>query len=253
MKKIIWLVITSSLFLAGCQANGGTDTDFFHHYFVQPLISIIDFFAGIFHGNYGWSIVLVTLLLRLILLPLTVKQVKSSQSMKVKMEALQPEMKAIQEQINKTKDEAKKQKLQQELIGLYAKHGVNPMNMGCLPLLIQMPILMAIYYAIRTSPEIATHGFLWFSLGHANIPMAIIAGVIYYLQFRVSLMQLPKEQQQGPMKIMGYLSPAMILFISLSAPAALPLYWSVSGLFLIIQTYVIQKKYKKSPVVQPSL
>ena len=115
-----------------------------------------------------------------------------------------------------------------------------------------MPILMGFYYAIRDSHTIATHNFLWFSLGEANIMMALIAGLIYYLQFRVSLRQMPSDQQQQ-MKIMGLISPMMIMFISFSAPAALPLYWSTSGLFLIIQTTILQRSAQKESNEQSNM
>ena len=103
---------------------------------------------------------------------------------------------------------------------------------------------MGFYYAIRDSQAIATHDFLWFSLGEANIIMALIAGLIYYLQFKVSSSQMQPEQQ-NQMKLMGLLSPMMIMFISFSAPAALPLYWITSGIFLIIQTFVLQSIFKQ--------
>ncbi|QHE51179.1 YidC/Oxa1 family membrane protein insertase [Pontibacillus sp. HMF3514] len=105
------------------------------------------------------------------------------------------------------------------------------------------PVPMGFYYAIRGSQEIASHSFLWFPLGEMDILMALIAAVIYYVQYRVSMNNMPIEQQ-GQMKIMGLLSPGIILFNSLSAPAALPLYWAVSGLFLILQTWIGQKLYK---------
>ena len=205
---------------------------------------MLDFNADLFSGNYGLSIILMTLIIRFVLLPLTMNQYKTQTLMKGKMDGLKPELTAIQDKIKKTKDKAKQQELQMEMMSLYKKHNVNPLNMGCLPLLIQMPILMGFYYAIKGSHEIATHSFLWFNLGQADHIMAIIAGVIYYFQSVVSMRQMPAEQQ-ATMKMMSYISPAMILFISFSAPAALPLYWSIGGLFMIIQTILLQKIYKR--------
>lgn len=110
--------------------------------------------------------------------------------------------------------------------------------------MIQMPILIGFYYAIRGSAEIASHSFLWFSLGQPDIWLTAIAGIVYYLQFKVSLANMPKEQQKQ-MKIMGLLSPVMIVFVSLNAPAALPLYWAIGGSFLIVQTLIAKYLYKK--------
>ena len=229
----------------------------FHTYIVDPMTAMIDFNATLFDGNYGLAIILMTLIIRLVIMPLTVKQFKTQKVMKTKMDALKPEMNAIQEKLKKTTEPDKKAELQKELMGLYQKHGVNPLNMGCLPMLIQMPILMGFYYAIKDSHEIATHSFLWFNLGEANIAMAIIAGAIYYLQSKISLQQMPEEQQKQ-MKMMTMLSPIMILFFSFSAPAALPLYWSIGGLFLIVQSLILNRIYRKQPEtitaqVQPAL
>lgn len=176
-------------------------------------------------------------------MPLMLKQYKSQQQMKEKMEALKPELDTIQAKIKKTKDSKEQQKLQQEMMGLYQKHGVNPLAIGCLPMLIQMPILMGFYYAIRGSHEIATHSFLWFNLGESDIWITAIAGIVYYLQFKVSMSNISGQQQQQ-MKFMGLLSPIMIVMFSFNAPAALPLYWAVGGTFLIIQTLIGKKLYQ---------
>lgn len=170
------------------------------------------------------------------------KQYKNQQNMKEKMEILKPEMDEIQKKIKGTKDQAEQRKLQQEMMGLYQKHGVNPLSVGCLPMLIQMPILMGLYYAIRGSAEIASHSFLWFNLGHSDLWITAAAGVIYYLQSKVSMLNMTEEQQKQ-MKIMGMMSPIMIVMFSLNAPSALPLYWTVGGTFLIIQTLLARKIY----------
>ncbi|RUQ30611.1 membrane protein insertase YidC [Peribacillus cavernae] len=240
------------LALTGCSASPGKNDGFFHTVLVNPMTTLINFFADIFHGNFGISIILMTLLIRLLLMPLTIRQYKAQQTMKGKMEAFKPEMTAIQAKIKQTKDSVKQKELQQEMMLLYQKHGINPLNMGCLPALIQMPILMGFYYAIKGSHEIATHNFLWYNLGHADHIMAIIAGIIYYLQFRVSLQNMPVEQQNS-MKAMGLLSPVMILFFSFNAPAALPLYWSIGGLFLMLQTLILQKRFKLNTEQSPEI
>ena len=128
-------------------------------------------------------------------------------------------------------------------MGLYQKHGVNPLNMGCLPILIQMPILTGFYYAIRGSHEIASHHFLWFSLGKPDIVLTLIAGVIYYLQFKVSQTTMPAAQQEQ-MKYMGLtFSDNDCYVFDGRRPAALPLYWVVGGTFLILQTYLSRRLY----------
>lgn len=240
---VLLLLILPTLLLSACSAAEGKEAGFFHTYFVEPFIVSIHFLAELFNGNYGLSIILVTLIIRLILLPFMLKQYKNQMDMKEKMDVMKPEMEEIQKRMKEEKDPKKKQELQQEMMGLYQKHGVNPLNMGCLPILIQMPILTGFYYAIRGSEEIATHQFLWFSLGHPDITITLIAGVIYYFQFKVSQSSMPAAQQQQ-MKFMGLLSPLMIVIFSFSSPAALPLYWAVGGTFLILQTWLSRKIYQ---------
>ncbi|MEW8987485.1 MAG: membrane protein insertase YidC, partial [Bacillus sp. (in: firmicutes)] len=242
---LLFVIGLGVLTLSGCspaamQSNDST----FYQLLIGPFRSAIVGLANLFQGNYGIAIILITLILRLILMPLMLKQYKSQQAMKEKMEALKPELTEIQAKIKGTKDQQEQQKLQQEMFGLYQKHGVNPLAMGCLPILIQMPILMGLYYAISGSKEIASHSFLWFNLGTSDLWITLIAGVIYYFQFKVSQTNLPIEQQQQ-MKIMGLMSPIMIVFMSMNAPAALPLYWTVGGLFLILQTLLGRKLYQQ--------
>jgi YidC/Oxa1 family membrane protein insertase len=243
------LLTFTTLLLSACSAADGKGDGFFNTYFVEPFTVSIHFLAEFFNGNYGLSIILVTLIIRLILMPFMLKQYRNQMNMKEKMDVMKPEMEAIQKKMKDEKDQKKKQEMQQELMGLYQKHGVNPLNMGCLPLLIQMPILTGFYYAIRGSEEIASHRFLWFSLGDPDIIITLIAGVIYYFQFKVSQSTMPAAQQQQ-MKFMGLLSPLMIVIFSFSSPAALPLYWAVGGLFLILQTLLSRKVYQKSKKIE---
>ncbi|MEH7075355.1 membrane protein insertase YidC [Neobacillus drentensis] len=254
---MIALLAFTTLLLSACSAqaqNGPVTTNktgFFQHYIVNPFSISIHSVAEFFNGNYGLAIIVITLVIRLALMPLMLRQYKNQMGMKEKMDVLKPEMDVIQAKMKTEKDPKKKQELQAEMMGLYKKHGVNPLNMGCLPLLIQMPILTGFYYAIRGSEQIKTHEFLWFSLGHPDIIITIIAGVIYYFQFKVSQSNMPAAQQ-AQMKYMGLMSPLMIVMFSFNAPAALPLYWVVGGTFLIVQTLISRSLYQsnKAPKVQ---
>ncbi|MGV2938664.1 membrane protein insertase YidC [Mesobacillus sp. LC4] len=244
MKKLYTMIFVLSIpiLLTGCQAMT-SEGSFFQTTFINPFTWLIQLFAGLTGGSYGLAIIMITLLIRLVLMPLMLKQYKNQQNMKEKMEIVKPEMDEIQKKLKGTKDPAEQRKLQQEMMGLYQKHGVNPLSVGCLPMLIQMPILMGLYYAIRGSAEIASHSFLWFNLGHSDVWITAAAGVIYFLQSKVSMMNMTVEQQKQ-MKIMGMLSPIMIVMFSLNAPSALPLYWTIGGIFLIIQTLLARKIYQ---------
>lgn len=245
--SFISLLAITALFLSGC-SGVQNQTGFFYNTFVRPMAWLLHYLGEMFNGNYGFAIVLITVAIRLVLMPLMLKNYKAQQEMKVKMDALRPEMEDIQKRLKTAKDAEDKEeqmKLQQEMMGLYSKHGVNPLNMGCLPLIIQMPIIMGLYFAIlHAPPEVKNHEFLWFKLGEPDMIMMLVAGAVYFVQARVSLWTMP-EQQQQQMKLFIYMSPIMIMFISYTVMAALPLYWAVGGLLLIFQTYLGRKFYYK--------
>src|SRR5699024_520134 len=148
-----WLVTLIGLLavLSGCteidQDSTSESTGIWNRYFVYPLSMCIKCFADLFGGNYVLSLVIVTLIVQLVLLPLNVHQLKSSKG----MQDIQPELKEIQAKYS-SKDANTQQKLQQETMALFQKHGVNPLA-GCFPIFIQMPVLIAIFHAIRRTPE----------------------------------------------------------------------------------------------------
>lgn len=245
------------IIITGCQTsttsvNNGDSIGFYHRYFVQPLAWLMEWLAHFFQGNYGYAIIAITLLIRIVLLPLMLKQYKGSQEMQRKMGVMQPELKELQARYKGKTDPQEKQKMQQEMMALYQKHQYNPLNIGCLPMLIQLPILTGLYYAIRGSEALANHSFLWFQLGQPDVIMPFIAAAVYYFQFKVSQRGLVQTPQQQQMAWIGYLSPVMMGLFSFAAPAALPLYWTVGGLFLIGQTVLGQKLYRKpNPILNP--
>ncbi|QUW23744.1 membrane protein insertase YidC [Sporosarcina sp. Marseille-Q4063] len=255
MKRfgLLTILMTAAIFLSGCAGVENKEGKFYD-LLVKPMEWLLHFFSGQFGGSYGLAIVVITILIRLVLMPLMLRNYKSQQEMKIKMDALRPEMEDIQKQLKEAKETGNKDdqtRLQQEMMGLYSKHGVNPLNMGCLPLVLQMPIIMGLYFAILYSPEVKETKFLWFNLGSPDMIMMLIAGAVYFVQARVSLWTMPDQQKQQ-MKMFIYLSPIMIMFISFKAVAALPLYWAVGGILLIFQTYLGRKLYFKEPAVQPA-
>lgn len=246
--------------LSGCSAaqSNSINADspgMFNHFFIYPFSMLIKYFAITFHGNYGLSIVLMTFIIRLAIMPLMMNQTKKQMAMKDKMAILQPELIVLKEKYkNDDSADAKKQQ-QVETMQLYQKHQFNPLNMGCLPMLLQWPITLAFYYAIRRTPEIAAHDFLWFNLGHTDMILPLIAAVVYYIQFRVSqsVSAQVQQNQNNQMAFIGLLSPVMMGVSSLMMPAALPLYWAVGGIFIIVQTIILNKMYTKPNVVSNKL
>lgn len=239
------LLIATVLFLGGCAGVENKEGNFYN-IFVRPFDWALDYFGTLFNGSYGLAIIAITVIIRLVLMPLMLRNYKAQQGMKVKMDKLKPELDDIQRRLKAAKDKEEQMALQQEMMGLYRKHNVNPLNMGCLPILIQMPIIMGLYFAILYSADVKTHEFMWFSLGSPDIAMTLIAGIVYFLQAKVSLWTVP-EQQKQQMKIMIWISPIMIMLISFTSMAALPLYWTIGGLLLIFQTYLGRKFYSQHP------
>ena len=225
------------ILLSGCtQVNEeitAESTGIWNQYFVYPLSWLIKNVAEFLGENYGLSIIIVTLLIRLVLLPLMIKQTKSSKA----MQAIQPEMKALREKYS-SKDQATQQKLQQETMQLFQKHGVNPLA-GCFPLIIQMPILIGFYHAIMRTSEIANHNFLWFDLGDSDpyFILPLVAGVTTFIQQKITMIGMDNNPQ---MAMMLWLMPIMIVIFAISFPAALSLYWVVGNIFMIVQTFLIK-------------
>ena len=176
-------------------------------------------------ANYGVAIILLTLVIKLILYPLTVKQVKGMKA----MQELQPKMKELQE-----KYKGNPEKLNKEMAILYKDSGVNPLA-GCLPLLVQMPILMGIFYAIRDYQYVHLPSFLW--IADLSAPdnlyiLPIVSAATTYIQQR----QTSTEMNQQA-KIMMNFMPLFIGYISITFPAGLVLYWVVSNIFQIVQQW----------------
>jgi len=193
--------------------------------------------------NYGLSIILFTVFVKVLLLPLTIKQTKSTKA----MQDIQPKLQEIQE-----KYKNKPEKQQQEIMNLYKEAKVNPVA-GCLPLLIQMPILFGLYNVLRNPVDWGVFAdqaalqnadmvFLWVkSLSKPDYILAIISGVTTFV---MQMLMMPKDQQQGSMKTMTYVMSAMMLYWGFKFPAGLTLYWTAGNLFSIAQHYLVMNPLK---------
>lgn len=235
-KVIITLAILSVALLTGCmQVNDPIteeSTGIWNTWFVYPLSMLLTWMADFFSGSFGLAIVVVTIIIRLVLLPLMIQQTKSSRA----MQAIQPEIEKLREKYS-SKDQKTQQKLQQKTMELFQEHGVNPLA-GCLPILVQMPILVAFYHAIMRTFEIKSHTFLWFSLGSPDYILALLAGITTFTQQKIMMGQAPPNPQ---MKVMLYIMPIMIIIFAINFPSALSLYWVIGNLFMIVQTSFMGK------------
>ncbi|WP_429637131.1 membrane protein insertase YidC [Anoxybacillus kestanbolensis] len=241
-----WTILFFVLLLSACNRNVPItehSQGVWDHYFVYPMSKLLLMLGHAFQENYGLAIIALTIVVRFGLLPLMIKQFRTN----IAMQRIRPEMQKLQQKYKGTDMETQR-KLQQEMMQLYQKHGVNPMS-GCLPIFIQMPIFMALYYAISRTEEIKLHSFLWMQLGHRDpyFIMPILASLTTFISMRLSPSATTAEVATQ-MKIMSYIMPAMIFIGASSVPSALSLYWVVGGCFSIIQSLVMRAQWKKHQV-----
>ncbi|MEZ7893154.1 MAG: membrane protein insertase YidC [Candidatus Wallbacteria bacterium] len=198
------------------------------------IMQALVFFYGI-SKNYGLAIILLTVAIKLILQPLTNKQTKSMK-----------EMQKIQPYINdiKAKYSNDAQKMNEEIMKLYKEHGVNPFG-GCLPLLLQLPVLFALFTALRSSVELKGEGFLWVpDLSLADPTWILPIAIAVSMHFQQAQMQTD-PQQAAAFKFM----PIFMFFITYTLPAGVLLYWGVSNILQVAQQWY-DSRGEKQPEVQ---
>lgn len=206
--------------------------------FQHIMIKVGQMIGGV--NGTGWSIVIITLVIRLILLPLMLNQQKKSVVQQEKMARLQPQMQLIQAAMRRkpiTQDQQMQLSTWQR--ELYAKNNVSLTGgIGCLPLLIQFPIMIGIYQAVLYSTTLKQASFFGISLGSKSVVLAIVATVFAVIQSYMSLIGVPAEQKKA-MQSMMFMNPIMTLFFSLSFSGALALYWAAGNFMMIIQQAIV--------------
>ncbi|MEK3688092.1 YidC/Oxa1 family membrane protein insertase [Paenibacillus sp. FSL R10-2736] len=246
MFLLLGLMVLMIAVLSGCSPSGAASVThttedlknggFWQSNVVYYFAIALDTFAKWFNGQYGLAVLVMVIIVRTLILPLTMKQVKSSRA----MQAIQPELEKIKK---KYKDEP--EKVQQETMRLFQENKVNPMA-GCLPLIVQMPIFIALYNSIYYNPDLRLHDFLWLQLGKPDhlFILPLLAAATTFIQTRMMTKMNP-VQQQGPMQFMMMVYPVLIFIMSYNFPSALPLYWFYSNLYTIIQNYFLYRNNDK--------
>jgi YidC/Oxa1 family membrane protein insertase len=202
---------------------------------VVPLLSALKWLFG-FVGNYGWAIIVLTILLNLVLFYPRHRSVVAMR----KMQAIQPEMKAIQDRYANLKaTDPAKQKMNTEIMNLYRERGVNPAS-GCVPMLLTMPVLLAFYSLLSMSIELRGAPFVgWIrdlSLPDPYFVIPLLMGITMFWQQRISPTSADPTQQRV-MMIMPIMFTAMMAF----SPSGVVLYWTVSQLWAIGQQYLTNR------------
>jgi len=221
---------------------------------LQPMLNFLILLSNVLFHNFALAIIVLTIIVRLIMLPLTMRQLHSTR----KMSTLQPKIKELQKKYGKDK-----QRLQQEMAKLYRESGINPL--GCLwPMLVQLPIWIALYQsilkAVAATPEdllglsgnlyglSVLHqsvplksGFLWLDLGRPDpfLIMALLVGGTMYIQQKMSTMPTTDQKQQSMNRMMLWMMPLLFAFFTLQFPSGLALFWVVSNIIGIVMQYYV--------------
>lgn len=237
---ILSLLGSTAILLSGCVRtdSNGHPYGMVYNYLAVPGQHLMTWLAH-FVGGYGWAIIVLTAIVRIVLMPLMIKQMKQATVQQEKMGLVQPQMKKIQAQLKAAKTQEERLAANQAMMSLYRDNNISLTGgIGCLPLLIQFPIFAALYAAIRYSPELSHTTFMGISLGSKSILLAILSGLIYVAQAYLSLIGVPKAQRKQ-MKMMLFFSPLMIFFVTISSPAGLGIYFFIGGIFACLQTFII--------------
>ena len=234
----------------------------------QPLLNALVFLYNVIPGNdLGIAIILLTVLIKLLLYPLTHQTIKSQKA----MQELQPKMEEIKKKYKDDKENQAK-----AMMAMYKENKVNPMS-SCLPLLVQLPFLIAVYQVFNTGlkseslqllyPFIANPGHLnpislgFFDLGHSNMILAAITGLAQFWQTKMLSTKMPPKEvrksegakDEDMMAIMNkqmlYMMPVMTFVIGLSLPSGLVLYWFAMTILTVAQQYLMFNKKKTDVVV----
>lgn len=224
----------------------------------RPLVNLLVVVANLLPGhNLGIAILVVTGLVRLILLPFSLHQARHANHQQKKMTNLKAELKKINERF---KNDATARS--QATFALYRKAGINPAG-GCLPLIIQLPILIALYsvflsglgpqtaqhlYSFVSLPITLSSTFLGINLTIPNLWLALLAGAAQFFQMRTmtaapatSADEKSAQMMASMQRNMAFIFPVMTVFITLRLPAALALYWVATTLFALAQQYILKR------------
>ncbi len=277
-NKKIFLSLIVLLGLSGCIAQDliiSLDTPFsdmwmgsnswFEALFVYPLAQALNWLTP--YVTVTIAIVLVTLLIKLLTFGLTVKSTVASQ----KMQTLQPELNKIQEKYKGKNDNESKMKMSQEMNGLYAKHKINPFG-AIGTMFIQFPVIIAMYQAVQHADAVKNSSLFGYALSNSPqnaigdgqwlfLVIFILMGVSQFVSMKLPAWLAKANAKKQPVRLgekatkapntdmMMYTSMGMILFFAFTWPTAMSLYWFVSSMGQIVQTYYIQKVYIEKEAV----
>ncbi|MDN6028512.1 MAG: YidC/Oxa1 family membrane protein insertase [Lactobacillus sp.] len=242
-------VFAIAIVLTGCANNSAgqnmapvshTSGSWWERWIIYYFSTFLLWLAKILNNNYGLAIIVFTVLIRILLFPLNALSIKSTS----KMQQIQPQLSQLQKKYA-SRDAETQQLLREETSKLYKEAGVNPYT-GCLPLLIQLPVMWILYMSIFRTPELQTGRFLWMDLGKPDpyYVMALLAMAFTFLSTYISQLSAPKASQTWMSKFMMYGMSLMVGVWAIYFQSAISLYWVISNLFQVIQTFMLQNPFK---------
>lgn len=216
---------------------------------IQHFMQWIAMMMGNHANSFGWAIVIITVTVRIILLPLMLNQARKMTTQQEKMRVLKPQLDILQKHLRVANTPEEQIRTQQLMMAVYRKNNMSLMpSVGFLAMLIQLPVFSGLYMAIEYSKQISSSSFFGINLGSSNIILTILATLTYVIQSYISLHGLPEDQKRQ-MKFALLMSPAMTLIVCLISPAGLGLYFLAGGLTTILQqlltTFWITPKIKQ--------
>ncbi len=209
----------------------------FEFLLTQPMTNLLDVFFN-FTGSYVLAIVLLTVLIRLMLMYPNYKSFKSQLAVTQTTQGNKGHLIELQSKLSKAKTEEERTQYQVQISQIVMEN-FSGMKSGCLTALIQFPILTGLYYTISKSNSIKHEDLLWFNLGSTDSFMAIVAGLAMMIQIYLSFKQSDNSNPQ--MKMLMFVMPVMVVLSSIFMPSAIPFYWTVSSIWMILQTFVFNK------------
>ncbi|MFS9306260.1 membrane protein insertase YidC [Streptococcus peroris] len=205
-----------------------------------PMGEAIKYLATDKGLGFGVAIIVVTIIVRLLILPLGIYQSWKATLHSEKMNALKDVLEPHQTRLKEATTQEEKLEAQQALFAAQKEHGISMLGgVGCFPILIQLPFFSAIYFAAQHTEGVSEASFLGIALGSPSWILLACAGVLYYLQSLLSLHGVEDETQREQLKKMIYMSPLMIVMFSIFSPASVTLYFVVGGIIMIFQQFII--------------
>lgn len=231
-------VLSFVIVLTGCSSKKyDLFTQGFDAIFIAPMQWLLALFSSWFGGQFGFGIILLVLLVRFCMLPFMIRQSKMSHRIRQIKPVVMPQLNQAKEAVKATQAPEEKRQAQKQLMQLYQQYGMHPYQtmLGCLPMLLQFPILLGLLYAIKHPSEhilMTEMQFLGFDLRHPTVVLTCLAGLLYCIQ---PLVNMGNFERKRFTIILAILMPLFIMLAAMQTPSAIALYWITNASFLIIQ------------------